>query len=176
MKHLIILFLIMLLGVGTSYAAPPEADHPGDEFTLSVDQSIDDVSFTTVVTGVASVPIRAVNSETDMIYAIDPVLFDALQQSENYIRKPDPISCAKNPPVIYTAGLSFPDDINWASILNVALFIASVTFGGSLVIFRKKGREVANALHTIMDAVEDNNISQKEEKEIVASIRKIFSK
>lgn len=169
MKQLIIIFLVALLGLSTSYAAPPEADHHSDEIALLADQCIDDVSFTTV-NEVAIVPIRAVDFETEDYDAIDPVLLNELKQSEVHIWSID------HPPLMYTAGITLPEDLNWASILNVVLFIISVTFGGSLVIFRKKGREVANALNTIMNAVEDNNISQKEEQEIVAAIRKIFSK
>lgn len=105
------------------------------------------------------------NHET-VIYAIDPQKFDPPQAPE-----PTPAT-----PTIYTAGISLPKDLDYSNIFNIILSILAVVASGVLVFLKKKGREIENALKTLLDALEDNKLTAAELKAIAAAIRKIFNK
>lgn len=65
---------------------------------------------------------------------------------------------------------------NLPIILSGILTLLSLVFGKKFITAKNKGKELADLLNSVLDAVEDNKITPEEEKVIAANIRKLISK
>jgi hypothetical protein len=61
------------------------------------------------------------------------------------------------------------NNIPWAEVISVILFLITVFFGGWVV----KVKKTLNAVKKIAIAIEDNKITKQELKEIVTAIKEI---
>lgn len=176
----IVLLLITLLFAGlVGQAAPPDQTAPHDVgYAISVpdapsaytaiDQSAELCQSTIVVT-----------ISDELLNLLDPQLINLQHPTPDNVYVPPAyeISYAG----IFTKkaeGETGPkiDGVDWSSIINIVLGLISVIAGGILALVKKKGREVATALSTVLDAIEDNKVTPEEEKKIAAAIRAVFQK
>ena len=62
------------------------------------------------------------------------------------------------------------------SIINVVLFILASLFGGKLLLFKNKTKQLIALLESFTEAIQDNKISEKELKDIVAKFKALIGK
>lgn len=62
------------------------------------------------------------------------------------------------------------------SIINVVLFVLATVFGGGLIKYKNKAKQLIDLIEAVSDAVEDNKVSEKELKDIIAKGKKLIGK